>query len=144
MMNNHQGGLDFLWQEQVVQHGSGYISAAASAARPVYPLFFGVICLCITSTPLHPITDVVQGLLSNISLASAWRGSSREAVRISSDVMAWLRAMGVRTTTSTPGTLFCGKKIGPPSSSNSGRSTSGSLELAMRIGEGLSTAVWAR
>lgn len=43
------------------------------------PRHFGIVRLCITSesTPLHPITDVVQRLVLEYILALAWRSSNQ-------------------------------------------------------------------
>ncbi|PBK88579.1 hypothetical protein ARMGADRAFT_362315 [Armillaria gallica] len=66
------------------------------------PRLVGVVRLCITPepTPLHPITDVVQGLIleyiPGASMGKLQPGidvSEQEAERISSDVMAGLRAI---------------------------------------------------
>ncbi len=107
----------------------------------------GVVRLCITPelTLLHPITDIVHGLVLECipgvcmeKLKLSIDISEQEVARISSasDVMAGLCALGACcTTTSTPGTSFCGKGIGFPSLLTSERPTSGSLELAMKIGE---------
>ncbi|SJL12450.1 uncharacterized protein ARMOST_15877 [Armillaria ostoyae] len=66
---------------------------------PVYSPFFGVVHLCITSesTPLHPITDIVRGLVreyipgvSMEKLKPCIDVSEQEATRISSDAMAGL------------------------------------------------------
>ncbi len=84
-----------------------------------------------------------KDLPSNIFLALVWRSSNRvsmspeqEVARISSNIMARLRAIGARTTTSTPGTSFCGKRIGLLSLSTSERPTSRSLELSENGGPG--------
>ncbi|SJL12485.1 uncharacterized protein ARMOST_15912 [Armillaria ostoyae] len=66
------------------------------------PRLFGVVHLCITpeSTTLHPITDIVQGLviecISGVNMAKLEYGvdvSMREAERISNQVMEAFRAI---------------------------------------------------
>ncbi len=48
------GGLDVgVWEDEVIQHGTCCVLAFASAARLVYPPFFGVVCLC--TTPMAQI-----------------------------------------------------------------------------------------
>ncbi len=105
---------------------------------------FDSVRFCITPepAPLHPVTDIVKGLaldyIPGVSMDKLQPGidvSEQEVARISSNVMARLRAIGECTMTSTPGTVFCPKGIGLPSLSTPERPTSGSLELAMKIGE---------
>ncbi len=112
--------------------------------RYILRLFDSVRFFCITlePTPLRLITDVVKGLalesIPGVSMEKLQPGinvSEQEVARISSSIITGLHAIGARTTTSTPGTVFCAKGIGFPSLSTSERPTSRSLELAMKIGE---------
>ncbi len=114
---------------------------------------FGVVRICITPepTPLHPITDAVQGdileYIPGVSMAKPKPGmyiSEQETEKIYSDVMAGLRAIKAENCLLHNDRSFCGKGTGLPSSSTLERPTLGSLELAMMFGEGLSTEVRIR
>ncbi|PBK65209.1 hypothetical protein ARMSODRAFT_447780 [Armillaria solidipes] len=99
------------------------------------PSPFGVVRICPTPepTPLHPITDAVQGVvleyIPGVSMEKPKPGmyvSEQEAERISSDVMAGPCAIEAENCLLHNNRSFCGKGTGLPSSSTLERPTLGS------------------
>ncbi|KAK0235504.1 hypothetical protein EDD85DRAFT_725221, partial [Armillaria nabsnona] len=94
----------FTWRYKVSSHNTelaAYRLLHRLQGRYI-PRLFGVVRLCLTpdSTILHPITDVVQGLIfeyiPGVSMSKLKPGvdvSEQEAERISSQVMEALRAI---------------------------------------------------
>ncbi|KAK0217195.1 hypothetical protein IW262DRAFT_176154 [Armillaria fumosa] len=112
---------------------------------------FGIVHFCITSesAPLHPITDVVQGLvleyIHGVSMDTLQPGvdvSEQEAERISNDVMGWLHA--IKAENFLLHNDIHTWNVVLPSSSPLERPTSDSLVLATKTGEGSSMAARIR
>ncbi len=91
------------WCYKLSNHNTKFAAYRLTDCKAViFPPLFGVICHHITpeSTTLHPITDIVQGLvfeyISGISIAKLNPGvdvSEQEAERISSHITEALHAI---------------------------------------------------
>ncbi len=100
---------DWMWEVSTCRYKLSNYNTELAAYRLLHrlqgryiPRLFGVVRHCITpeSTPLHPITDVVQGLvfeyIPGVSMAKLKPGvdvPEQEAERISSEVMEAFRAI---------------------------------------------------
>ncbi len=130
------GGLDLGRWDHTIQN-SLRINFCTGCKAGISPVSLGSFVFALPRSSLLFILSptLSKDSPSNTFLALVWRSSNRvsmspeqEVARISSNIMAGLRAIGGRTTASTPGTSFCGKGTGLSSSSTSERPTSGTCD----------------